>query len=230
MIKKLLLLVLTVFFLIQLSFSSVFAHVLHYKKINKLEFDLYRDNQLIGQHIYLFNRNSQNLTVYNKINFEIKILGITLYSYSSEGQEKYIDGKFESFSSTTNQNKKKKFSNIYKKENKFFIEGSSYKGEAPEDFIIGTWWNHSIVKYKTQISAASGRMIEQNVSFLGKETIEINNKKYSALKFNFSSSDPSLSRGKKLNTNVWYDEKTLIWLKTSFKNDGDWEYRLKHVE
>ena len=230
MIKKLLLLVLTVFFLIQLSFSSVFAHVLHYKKINKLGFDLYRDNQLIGQHIYLFNRNSQNLTVYNKINFEIKILGITLYKYFSEGQEKYIDGNFDSFSSTTNQNKKEKFSNIYKKENKFFIEGSSYKGETPENFIIGTWWNHSIVKYKTQISASSGRIIEQNVNFLGKETIEINNNKYSALKFNFSSSDPSLSRGKELNTNVWYDEKTLIWLKTNFKNDGDWEYRLKNLE
>ena len=228
MIKKLLLL--TVFFLTQLSFSPVFAHVLHYKKINKLEFNLYRNNLLIGEHIYLFNRNGQNLTVYNKINFEIKILGITLYKYFSEGQEKYIDGNFNSFSSTTNQNKKEKFSNIYKKENKFFIEGSSYKGETPENFIIGTWWNHSIVKYKTQISASSGRIIEQNVNFLGKETIEINNNKYSALKFNFSSSDPSLSRGKELNTNVWYDEKTLIWLKTSFKNDGDWEYRLKNLE
>ena len=228
MIKKLLLL--AVFFLTELSFSPVSAHALHYKKINKLEFDLYRNNLLIGEHIYLFNRNGQNLTVYNKINFEIKILGITLYKYFSEGQEKYIDGNFDSFSSTTNQNKKEKFSNIYKKENKFFIEGSSYKGETPENFIIGTWWNHSIVKYKMQISASSGRIIEQNVNFLGKETIEINNNKYSALKFNFSSSDPSLSRGKKLNTNVWYDEKTLFWLKTSFKNDGDWEYRLKNLE
>ena len=228
MIKKLLLL--TAFFLTQLSFTPAFAHALHYKKINKLEFDLYRNNLLIGKHIYLFKRNGQNLTVYNKINFEIKILGITLYKYFSEGQEKYIDGNFDSFSSTTNQNKKEKFSNIYKKENKFFIEVSSYKGEASENFIIGTWWNHSIVKYKTQISAASGRIIEQNVNFLGKETIEINNNKYSALKFNFSSSDPSLSRGKELNTNVWYDEKTLIWLKTSFKKDGDWEYRLKNLE
>ena len=228
MFKKLFLLL--AFFISQLYFNSAFAHALHYKKINKLEFDLYRNNLLIGEHIYLFNRNGQNLTVYNKINFEIKILGITLYKYFSEGQEKYIDGNFDSFSSTTNQNKKEKFSNIYKKENKFFIEGSSYKGETPENFIIGTWWNHSIVKYKTQISAASGRIIEQNVNFLGKETIEINNNKYSALKFNFSSSDPSLSRGKELNTNVWYDEKTLIWLKTSFKNDGDWEYRLKNLE
>ena len=228
MIKKLLLL--TVFFLTQLSFSPVFAHALHYKKINKLEFDLYRNNLLIGEHIYLFNRNGQNLTVYNKINFEIKILDITLYRYSAESQEKYVNGKFESFSATTNQNEKKKFSKIYKKENKFFIEGSSYKGEAPEDFIIGSWWNHSIIKYGVQISTGSGRIIKQNVSFVGKETIEINNKKYSALKFNFSSKDQSLSKDKKLNMDVWYDEKTLIWLKSNYKKKGNWEYRLKHFE
>ena len=228
MIKKLLLL--AVFFLTQLSFSPVFAHVLHYKKINKLEFDLYRNNLLIGEHIYLFNRNGQNLTVYNKINFEIKILGITLYKYFSKGQEQYIDGKFHSFSSMTKQNKKEKFVKIYKNEDQFFIEGSSYKGEAPKDFIIGTWWNHLIVKSNAQISAASGRIIEQNVKFIGKETIKINNEKYSALRFHFFSSDPSLSKDKKLNMDVWYDEKSLMWLKASFDKDGYWEYRLKYFD
>jgi hypothetical protein len=227
-IKKLFLL--AILFLTQLSFSSAFAHVLHYQKLNKLEFELFRNDQLIGQHIYVFNRNKQNLTVHGKINFEIKILNITLYIYSAESQEKYVNGKFEGFSATTNQNGKKKFSKIYKKENKFFIEGSSYKGEAPEDFIIGSWWNHSITKYGVQISTGSGRIIKQNVSFVGKETVEINNKKYSALKFNFSSKDQSLSKEKKLNIDVWYDEKTLIWLKSSYKKDGNWEYRLKHFD
>ncbi len=228
MIKKLFLL--AILFLTQLSFSSAFAHVLHYQKLNKLEFDLFRNNKLIGQHIYVFSRNGRNLTVNSKINFEIKILDITLYKYFSESKEKYVNGKFESLSATTNQNDKKKFSKIYKKENKFLIEGSSYKGEAPKDFIIGSWWNHSIIKYGIQISTASGRIIKQNVSFLGKETIEVNNKKYSALKFNFSSKDQSLSKDKKLNMDVWYDEKTLIWLKASYKKKGNWEYRLKHFE
>ena len=228
MFKKLILLL--AFFFIQLHFNPVFAHVLHYQKLNKLEFELFRNNQLIGQHIYLFNRNGQNLTVHSKINFEVNMLGITLYKYSTDGQEKYINGKFESFSGTTNQNKKKKFSKVYKKKNQFFIEGSSYKGEAPEDFIIGSWWNHSIIKYGAQISTGSGRIIQQNVSFIGKETIEINKKKYSALKHNFSSSNQSLSKDKKLDMNVWYDEKTLIWLKASYKKQGNWEYRLKHVE
>ena len=221
---------LSLFFIILLYFNPTLAHVLHYQNLNRLEFDLYRNNELIGQHIYLFDRNGKNLTVHNKINFKIKVFGVTVFRYSSEGNEKYVNGKFESFSAITNQNKKKKFSKIYKKENKFFIEGSSYKGDAPEDFIIGSWWNHSIIKYGVQISTGSGRIIKQNVSFVGKETIEINNKKYSALRFNFSSKDQSLSKDKKLNIDVWYDEKTLIWLKSSYKKKGNWEYRLKHIE
>ena len=226
MIKKFLSLV--IIFIIYSSYNSASAHVLHYKNLNELVFDLYRNNQFIGQHIYLFNRDGQNLIVQNTINFEIKILGITLYKYFSKGQEQYIDGKFHSFSSMTKQNKKEKFVKIYKNEDQFFIEGSSYKGEAPKDFIIGTWWNHLIVKSNAQISAASGRIIEQNVKFIGKETIKINNEKYSALRFNFFSSDPSLSKDKKLNMDVWYDEKSLMWLKASFDKDGYWEYRLKY--
>tara|TARA_B100001013_G_scaffold258918_1_gene162129 strand:- start:52 stop:738 length:687 start_codon:yes stop_codon:yes gene_type:complete len=227
-IKKFLSLV--IIFIIYSSYNSASAHVLHYKNLNELVFDLYRNNQFIGQHIYLFNRDGQNLIVQNTINFEIKILGITLYKYFAKGQEQYIDGKFHSFSSITKQNKKEKFVKIYKNEDQFFIEGSSYKGEAPKDFIIGTWWNHLIVKSNAQISAASGRIIEQNVKFIGKETIKINNEKYSALRFNFFSSDPSLSKDKKLNMDVWYDEKSLMWLKASFDNDGYWEYRLKYFD
>ena len=228
MIKKFLSLV--IIFIIYLSYNSASAHVLHYKNLNELVFDLYRNNQFIGQHIYLFNRDGQNLIVQNTINFEIKILGITLYKYFAKGKEQYIDGKFHSFSSMTKQNKKEKFVKIYKNEDQFFIEGSSYKGEAPKDFIIGTWWNHLIVKSNAQISAASGRIIEQNVKFIGKETIKINNEKYSALRFNFFSSDPSLSKDKKLNIDLWYDEKSLMWLKASFDKDGYWEYRLKYFD
>ena len=148
--------------------TSVLSHVLHYKELNKLEFDLYRNDKLIGKHIYSFNRDGQKLIVTSKINFEIKKLGIVLYKYKAEGTEEYLDGEFLKFSSITHQNKKEKFCKIYKKENVFFIEGSSFKGEAPNDFIIGTWWNHQIIKYDRQISAVSGRIIEQKVEFIGK--------------------------------------------------------------
>ena len=35
-----------------------------------------------------------------------------------------------------------------------------------------------------------------------------------------------LAKDKKLNTDVWYDEKTLNWVQATFKKKGQWEYRL----
>ena len=112
----------------------------------------------------------------------------------------------------------------------YMIDGSSYQGKAPTDYLLGTWWNHSIVKAEAQISAVSGRIIKQKVTFLGKETLNIDGKIYETLHFNFSSTDKKLTKGKKLNTDVWYDEKTLNWVKASFKKRGKWEYKLVSIE
>ena len=64
------------------------------------------------------------------------------------------------------------------------------------------------------------------LTFLGKETIKIHDKIYNTLHFNFSSTDKKLVKDKKLNTDVWYDEKSLNWIKASFKKNGKWEYKL----
>ena len=109
------------------------------------------------------------------------------------------------------------------------IDGSSYKGDTNIEHMVGTWWNHEIVKAKAQISAISGRIIEQKVNFLGKKQIEIDGKIYEALHFKFLSSDETLPDNKKLNTDIWYDAKTLIWLKARFVKQGNWEYRLKKL-
>ena len=60
--------------------------------------------------------------------------------------------------------------------------------------------------------------------------ITIGDKTYKTLRFNFSSSDPSLSKDKKLNTDIWYEEGTYLWVKAAFDKTGYWEYRLKKVK
>ena len=203
------------------------AHIEHYNQLNKLEFDIYRNNKFIGKHIFTFNRSEDNLTVESKINFEIKKLGVVLYKYLAEGTEIYKKGSLIEFNSTTNQNKKEKYVNMKLLDDKYDIDGSSYQGKASAEYVIGTRWNHSIIEAKAQISAVSGRIIKQNVEFIGKETLNINGKNYETLHFNFLSSDKKLSKDKKLNTHIWYEEKTMNWVKASFNKSGKWEYRLK---
>ena len=212
--------------------TNNYAHVDHYSKYNYLEYELFRNNKLIGYHIYKFQRNNGELTIDNEVSFKITKLGVDLYKYYAQGTEKYKNGIFSGFNSTTNQNKKEKYVNISidPNDNNLIIDGSSYKGKADKDLIIGTWWNHEIVQKKAQISAVSGRIIEQKVEFKGKEQIKIGDKVYNTLRFKFSSSDPSLSKDKKLNTEIWYEEGTYLWIKAAFDKTGYWEYRLKKVK
>ena len=208
------------------------AHVDHYSKYNYLEYELFRNDKLIGYHKYNFQRNGQNLTINNEVNFKITKLGVDLYKYYAKGTENYKNGIFSGFNSETNQNKKQKFVNITidPEDENLIIDGSSFKGKVNNDMIIGTWWNHEIVQKKAQISAVSGRIIEQTVKFKGKEDVKIGDKTYKTLRFNFSSSDSSLSKDKKLNTDIWYEEETFLWVKAAFDKTGYWEYRLKKVK
>ena len=217
--------ILLLFFIITLPISTQ-AHVTHYSNLNNIEFDIYRNNKNIGKHIFTFKKVGKQIHVESEINFEIKKLGVTLYKYNVKGVEIYEDDKLIKFNSKTNQNGKEKYVNMKLENNEFIIDGSSYKGKAPLDYLLGTWWNHSIVDADAQISAVSGRIIKQKVTFLGKETIQSGGKTYKALHFNFSSSDESLNKDKKLNTDVWYDEETLNWVKATFKKKGKWEYKL----
>ena len=215
--------------LINLPFST-YAHIQHYEDLKRIEFDIYRNNKLIGTHIFSFKKLDGQLAVKSEINFKIKKFGIVFYTYYVEGTEIYEDGKLIKFNSKTNQNGKKKYVNMKLENGEYIIDGSSYKGKAPKEYLLGTWWNHSIVEATAQISAVSGRIIKQKVTFLGEETIELGNKSYNTLHFNFSSTDKKLVKDKKLNTYVWYEKKTLNWVKASFEKKGKWEYKLVSID
>lgn len=215
-----------------LNLTASIGHVNHYSDFNSLEYELFRNNKLIGFHNYDFLRSGDLLTVNSSVEFKITKLGVDLYKYKANSNEEYVNNKFTSFSSKTNQNNKEKYVNIVinQSKNTLNIDGSSYKGKTKIDHIVGTWWNHEMVKANAQISAISGRVIQQNVTFIGKEKIEIGSKTFNALRFNFKSSDENLPEKKKLNTDVWYEEDTFLWLKASFDKQGYWEYRLKNYK
>ena len=208
---------------------KTFGHVDHYAKYNYLEYELFRNNQSIGYHKYVFNREGDKLSIDSEVSFKITKLGVNLYNYFAKSKENYNKGIFKSYTSKTKQNKKDRYVNIDIDPNdkNLIIDGSSYKGKANKNFIVGTWWNHEIIKAKAQISGISGRIIEQTVTFVGKEEVKIGNKTYKTLHFNFKSSDETLPESKRLNTDIWYEEETYLWVKAAFDKTGYWEYRIK---
>ena len=218
-------------FLILYSSISI-AHMAHYNKYNKIEMEIFRNNELIGYNFYFFTRNGDETIVTNQIKFSVKLLGKTIFKVEGYGEEKYFKDQLISYNSKTLQNNKKKFVNLLfnKDTKKLNIIGSSYNGEVSNDIIIGNWWNHKILQSDIQISPLSGSVKKQVVTFIGKEKIDLYGKTYEVDRFTIKSKDQSLPEDKKLDFDIWYDQKKAIILKISYSKMGDWEYRLKNFE
>ena len=215
-----------VIFLISTLSSNVYPHVEHYKDLNFLKYGLYFNEKLIGHHTFKFEQKGEILHVYGKGNFIVNKLGVKLFDFKTVSEEVFKNGRLVKYTSKTIQNDKEKFSNVKIENNKILIDGSSFKGVTDGDLLVGTWWNHEIIKFSKQISPISGRLLPQKVTFLGKKNIKINNKSYKTIHFYFSSDDELPIDKKKLNINIFYDEKSLLWVKSSYKKFGEWEYRL----
>ena len=175
------------------------SHTEHYKEIKKIEMEVFRNGELIGYSNYFFEHEDNTMTVKNYTNFKVKILGTTIFSILSEAIEKYENGRLISFKSNTLQNNKKKYVTLYydQSKKKLVIDGSSYKGKADLDCVIGNWWNHTILKADKQISPLSGSVKDQIVTFVGKENIDLYEKNYLTDHFKLKSKNDSLPNNKK---------------------------------
>ena len=219
-----------IIFLTVLFFSiNAKSHVTHYQQFKKIEMEIFRNDRLIGINNFYFSKENGLMKVKNIVQFKVSVAGLILFKVNSESTEIYKNNKLIKFNSQTKQNDKDKFVNLYLDQNQFIIDGSSFKGKTSLDYIIGNYWNHSVVKSEAQISPLSGSVKKQKVKFLGKKNLTLYGNNHSALHFKILSSE-NLPDDKKINLDIWYDEKSLLLLKVAYKKLGLWEYRLKNYE
>ena len=220
--------IIIIFFLILTSSVSM-AHMDHYKKFNKIEMEIIRNDEIIGYNYYFFKRKNDKTIINTQFKFEVKLFGTSVFRVEGFGEETYYKGKLVSYQSKTLQNKKEKFVDLQfnKKTEKFDIKGSSYNGEASSKNIIGNWWNHKILQAESQISPISGSIKDQIVTFVGKENIILNGKNYNTDHFKLNSKDKSIPEDKKLNLDIWMDKETSMIIRVTYQRMGNWEYRLR---
>ena len=211
--------------------TNVSAHTDHYKNFKSIEMEVFKDNKYIGFSKFFFNKTKKKFEVKNITEFQVKLMGVTVFSIKSEGLEIYENDQLTYFKSDTVQNDKKKFVEVFfDEENKNYkIDGSSYKGTGDLDNIVGNWWNHKLLQSDTQISPLSGSIKQQSVEFIKKEKIRLYGKEINVEKFSLKSIDESLPKDKRLDFEIWYDKKRAMIVKIRYKRLGTWEYRLKKV-
>ena len=194
-----------------------------------IEMEVLRNGDVIGFSNYKFSKENDFLKVENETKFKVDLLGVNLFKINSKGTEIYKNNMLISFQSETFQNKKVKYVNLKLSEekNQYLINGSSYKGKASLDNVIGNWWNYKILQTDSQISPLSGSVKKQEVKYIGDELIKILDRKINTKKFSLKSKNQNLPEDKKLDFIIWIDPSTKIILKVAYERMGRWEYKLK---
>ena len=193
--------------------------------------DVLRNDKVIGYSNYFFKHDKDTMIVENFTKFDVEIFNVKVFSINSKSKEIYEKNKLIYFESTTLQNDKKKFVklNYDEKKNKFIINGSSYKGEANLNNVIGNWWNSKILESKTQISPLSGSIKKQTTRLIKKDEIEFRGKKIKLFQFKLESTE-NLPDDKKLDFDIWLDPNKGIIYKVRYNRLGSCEYIMKNYQ
>ena len=200
--------------------------------IKKIEMEVFRNGEVIGYSNYFFDQKDNIIIIKNNTKFKVELFGVSVFSISSETVETYENDELIYFKSKTFQNDKEKYVNLNYDQSlkKLIVDGSSYKGEASTDCIVGNWWNHKILKANCQISPLSGSIKDQIVTFLGKENISLYGKNYLVHHYKLKSKDENMPDNKKLDFDIWLNSENNLILKVAYSRMGNWEYRLKNFE
>ncbi|NBO62510.1 MAG: hypothetical protein EBX84_00775 [Candidatus Fonsibacter lacus] len=202
------------------------AHIDHNKNLNKIEFDIYRNNEKVGYHKVTFSNKNGFKEVSTDVYFDIKLLGVSIYKYHSLGKEIYKDHKLIEFKSTTKDGNDKDYCNITMSKSGEYnfdgtTEGKFFKYSSKKDFSLGTWWNHDVLINNNFVLGQSCRSTETKITFLNKEEKFINNKKQIVQFFNV--------KGEGVDVKIGFTDNTLQWVSMDFSLKGEWNYQLKNL-
>ena len=203
------------------------THVQHYKNLQRIEFDIYRNNDLVGFHKVNVKKKGDNTKeVTTDILIEVKILGIKVHTYKSYGVETYKNDELIDFKSKTQDGSDNDYCNIKKiSDGKYSFDGMTenkkYIYELTEKFYPALWWNHDSLLNNNYVLGQGCRNLKTQITFLKKETKKINDKNEVVNFYNI--------KGDNVDINIGYTEKDLKWVDMKFTLKGDWEYKLKNL-
>ena len=219
---------LLIFFVSYILFPTIAnTHVQHYKNLQRLEFDIYRNNDLVGYHKVNVKKKGDNIKeIITDILIEVKILGIKVHTYKSYGVETYKNEELIEFKSKTQDGSDNDYCNIKKiSDGKYSFDGMTenkkYIYELTEKFYPALWWNHESLLNNNYVLGQGCRDLKTKITFLNKETKKINDKNEVVNFYNI--------KGDNLDINIGYTEKDLKWVDMKFTLKGDWEYKLKNL-
>jgi hypothetical protein len=175
---------------------------------NKLEFQVLREDSVIGSHMLTFDRAADGLIVHIAVDLAVKFGPITLYRYKHRATETWRSGVVTAIDADTDDNGKKFSIHGRRSADGLVVEGTGIgRYTAPENALPATHWNRAMLD-GPMINTQNGQLMRPKVTSLGVEDIQAGQNRLLSATHYVLSGDVDLD--------TWYDA-TSRWVGIRFK-------------
>jgi len=178
---------------------------------NRLGFDVWRGSRQLGTHDLVFHPTPDGVLVDVAVDIAFRLGPITLYHYSHQAHERWIDGQVAQISTMTNDNGTR-----YRVEGRRDARGLTVAPGghaaylAPTDALPATHWNHRELD-GAWINTQNGELIRPHVAPEGTIMVETAGGKPLRVR-RYALTGP-------VDLTMWYDE-AQVWAGLSFVKAG----------
>jgi hypothetical protein len=201
--------------------ASAFAVSPFFAYGETIEFDVLRDGDVVGKHITQFEENNDMLMVSSRMNLDIFLFFLPVYSFNYQANEEWHNDRLISLDVKVvdggdimdfRAERHKGALNVMHDEHPYTIEGH---------ILLTSHWNEKVVSDTRVLNTLTGKINHVAITPIGHEEIEVVGGKLDAKRYDYS--------GDLIDTSVWYDN-TGRWVKLRFKgSDGSQiEYRCRN--
>ncbi|NVK20383.1 MAG: hypothetical protein HWE30_16935 [Methylocystaceae bacterium] len=187
---------------------------------DKIEFDVMRNGEVVGEHITRFSQNGDELRVSSHMNIDISLLFLPVYSFDYAALEKWVAGKMVFLDvNVVDGSDRVAFTAEHQKDG-LRVQMDGRETEIMSDIITTNHWNVDVVKDNQVLNTLTGNLNAVTITPMGQEEIDILNGSMKAMRYDYS--------GDLMDTSVWYDDQGR-WVKLRFlARDGSTiEYRCR---
>ncbi|WP_112323392.1 DUF6134 family protein [Oceanibium sediminis] len=130
-------------------------------------FDLYRGDKRIGQQTLDVGRSGSQINVAVDINIEVRILGLSAYSYQLYSREVWADGALQRLEGKANDNGTPHRVSVLRTGGGLQIDGSGFRGTVQGNPATTTYWSQAFLSRPTWISTQDGKPMNINTARAG---------------------------------------------------------------
>jgi len=186
-------------------------------------FEVLLDDSPIGYHHFRLSTGRETQRLLSEARFRVKVLGLTLYTYTHRSVELWQDNCLEGIDASTDDNGSESRVRGVRSGAGLLLENGAADTGLSECVMSFAYWNPAILQQQRLLNAQTGEYLSVEVSRLGQSTLEVGGQPVPAQHYRIETDERDIE--------LWYSrDDDWIGLRSTIGDGRELRYRRVYTE